>query len=100
METQRQIVMLSITIGYFSYICTLLGIIGTKFKDIGPEEFCLEASVVASWSIAGVMTGQKYNAAILVHKLWYKALIHLIWKGFLAWIETVQGDVQDGDNTI
>ena len=56
--------------------------------------------MVASWSIAGVMADQKYNRTILVHKLWYKALRHLIWKGFLAWVETDQGDVRDVDNKV
>ena len=50
---------------------------------------------MAYGSTAGVMNGRKYNRAIRVHKLCYEALMRLIWKGCLAWIETDQQDAQE-----
>lgn len=70
-----------------SDICSLLSIIGKRFQDAGLRDLCVESSVIAEGSLAGVMEGRKYNRAVRLHKLVYEALMRLAWKGFLPWLE-------------
>ena len=71
----------------FHTACTLLSIIGKRFQDAGLRDLCVEAGVVAEGSVSGIMEGGRYNRALRVNKLMYEALMRLIWKGFVSWIE-------------
>ena len=61
--------------------------IGKRFQDAGLRDLCVESGVLAEGSVAGLMAGHKYNRAIRVHKLVYEALMRLVWKGFITWLE-------------
>ena len=76
-----------VRLGDFHTICTLLGVIGKRFQDAGLRDLCVGSGVIAEGSIAGVMDGRMYNRAVRLHKLVYEALMRLIWKGFLPWLE-------------
>lgn len=81
-----------IRMGAFHTICTLIATIGKRFQDAGLRDLCVESGVVAQGSVAGIMEGRKYNRAVRLHKLVYEALLHLVWKGFLPWLETTNID--------
>lgn len=42
---------------------------------------------MADGSISGVIDGHRYNRAVRLHKLLYKAFLRLAWKGFHPWLE-------------
>ena len=73
--------------GVFHTICNLLSIIGKRFQDAGLRDLCVKSGVLAEGSVGGLMAGRKYNRAIRVHKLVYEALMMLVWKGFITWLE-------------
>ena len=66
-------------LGVFHTICTLLSTIGKRFQDAGLRDLCVEACVIADGSVAGVMEGRKYNRAVRLHKMLYKAFMRLAW---------------------
>ena len=73
--------------GVFHTACTTLSIIGKRFQDAGLRDLCVESSVMAEGSVAGVLDGRRYNRAVRLHKLMYEALMGLVWQGFRPWIE-------------
>lgn len=81
--------------GVFHTICNLLSIIGKRFQDAGLRDLCVESGVNAEGPVAGLMEGRKYNRAVRMRKLVYKALMRLAWKGFLAWLEDEEADNLD-----
>ncbi|XP_053399793.1 uncharacterized protein LOC123523028 [Mercenaria mercenaria] len=83
-ETFKSVI---IRLGVFHTICNFMGIIGKRFKDAGLRDLAVESLVVAEGSIDGVLEGRKYNRAVRTHKLVYEAMMRLVWKGFLSWIE-------------
>ena len=48
----------------------------------------VESAVIAERLIEAVLEGRQYNRAGRLHKIIYKELQRLIWKGFYSWIET------------
>ena len=48
--------------------------------------------MIADGSISGVMDGRKYNRTVRLHKLGYEALIRMVWKGFLSWLQASHTD--------
>lgn len=79
-----------IQMGTFHTICNLLSITGKRSHDSGLNDLCVEASVLAESSVAGVMEGWKYNKPVRLHKLVYENRLHLVCKGFLTWMEQNQ----------
>ena len=73
--------------GTFHTIMTLLAIIGKRFQDAGLRDLCIESGIVAEGSVSGVLDGKMYNRAVRTHKYIYEALMRLVWKGFIPWIE-------------
>ena len=71
----------------FHTICNLLSIIGKRFQNAELRDLCVESGVLAEGSVAGLMAGRTYNRAIRVHNLVYEALMMLVWKGFITWLE-------------
>ena len=67
--------------GTFYTIMTLL------FQDAGLRDLCIESGIVAEGSVSGVLDGKMYNRAVRTHKYIYEALMRLVWKGFIPWIE-------------
>lgn len=78
---------LVLRMGVFHTACTMLSIIGKRFQDAGLRDICVESGVVAEGSVSGVLDGRRYNRGVRFHKLMYEALMRLVWKGFLPWIE-------------
>ena len=81
-----------IRLGRFHTICTLLVIVGKRFQDSGWRVLCIESGMIADSSISGVMDGLMYNQAVRLHKLVYEAVVRLVWKGFLSWLQANHTD--------
>ncbi|KAG1685808.1 hypothetical protein GQR58_008924 [Nymphon striatum] len=78
---------LLLMMGNFHIICNMLSIIGKLFRDAGLRDLAVESGVIAEGSIDKVLDGKQYNRGIRLHKLTYEALMRLVWKGFLEWLE-------------
>jgi len=87
--------------GNFHVICNLLSIIGILFRDAGLRDLAVESGVIAEGSVDKVLDGKQYNRGVRLHKLIYKALMHLVWNGFLEWVENYHNtDLPYSDETI
>ncbi|KAG1651588.1 hypothetical protein GQR58_026913 [Nymphon striatum] len=53
----------------------------------GLRDLAVESGVIAEGSIDKVLDGKQYNRGVRLHKLTYEALMRLVWKGFLEWLE-------------
>ncbi|KAG1703716.1 hypothetical protein GQR58_004176 [Nymphon striatum] len=78
---------LLLMMGNFHIICNMLSIIGKLFRDAGLRDLAVESGVIAEGSIDKVLDGKQYNRGVRLHKLTYEALMRLVWKGFLEWLE-------------
>ena len=74
--------------GTFHTICTLISIIGKRFKDAGLKDLLVETSVIAEGSVSAVLEGRMYNRGVRAHKLLYEALLRIAWKRFIPWVRT------------
>jgi len=79
--------------GNFHTVCNLLSIIGKLFGDAGLRDLAVESGAIAEGSINKVVEGKQYNRAIRLHKYVYKALMQIIWKKFLQFIEKNQPEL-------
>ena len=75
-------------ISAFHTICNFLVTIGKLFKDTGLRDIAVWSAVIAEGLIEAVLEGRQYKRTVMVHKIIYKALQRLIWKGFYSWIDT------------
>ncbi|KAG1659940.1 Choline O-acetyltransferase [Nymphon striatum] len=73
--------------GNFHIICNMLSIIGKLFRDAGLRDLAVESGVIGEGSIDKVLDGKQYNRGVRLHKITYEALMRLVWKGFLEWLE-------------
>ena len=74
-------------------MCTLLAVIGKRFKDAGSQDLCIETGIVAEGSCSGVMEKRRNNRAVHPHKLIYEALMRLAWKGFKSLLKVTNPEV-------
>ena len=81
---------IALKMAVFHTICNYLGIIGKRFLDAGLRDLAVESEVIAEGSVDRVLNGQQYNRGVRLHKLLYKALRRLAWKGFLDWFQRNQ----------
>ena len=72
----------------FHLICNFLVTIGKRFKDTGLRDTAVGSAVSAEGLIEAVLDGRQYNRTVRIHKIIYKALQSLIWKGFYSWVDT------------
>ncbi|XP_071812536.1 uncharacterized protein [Apostichopus japonicus] len=76
-----------IRLGAFHTTMTALACIGKRFQDAGFQDVLIEAGVVATGSVTGVMNGHNYNRSVRCHKLMAEALHRLRWQSFLSTLE-------------
>ena len=74
-------------LGVFRTICTLLAVIGKRFGDAGLHDVAIESGIIAEGSVGSVLDGKQYNRGVRLHKIIYKALMRIVWKGFHSWLE-------------
>ena len=68
--------------GGFHLIMMLLGVIGTRFGDAGLRELAIESDAIAEGSIERVLNGKNYNRSLCLHKIFYEALMILLFNSF------------------
>ena len=83
-EKMRTII---VGMGALHRICNFLVKIGKIFKDNGLRDIAVDSTVIAEGLIEAVLEGRQYNRTVRLHKIIYKALRRLIWKGFYSGIE-------------
>ena len=74
--------------GAFHSIYNFLVAIGKRFKDAGLRDITVESAVIAEGLVEVGLGGRQVNRTVMIHKIIYKALQRLIWKGFYSWIDT------------
>ncbi len=72
-----------ILIGTFHLICAYFRVIGKKMEASGLTDVLLEAGLVGSGTVYGVMSGKNYSRAMLCHKIVVESLERLLLKYFL-----------------
>jgi hypothetical protein len=73
-----------IMIGTFHIICAYFKMVGHKMNGSGLSDVLMEAGLIASGSLNGVMNGKHYSRAINCHKITVEALERLLMEKFLA----------------
>ncbi|XP_072162941.1 LOW QUALITY PROTEIN: uncharacterized protein [Diadema setosum] len=76
-----------IRLGAFHTTMAALACIGKRFQEAGLQDILIEAGVVATGSVAGVMNGHNYNRSIRCHKIMAEALHCLRWQSFMCTLE-------------
>ncbi len=71
---QRHIIL----VGSFHAACAYLKMIGKKMRCSGLEDVMIEAGLIGSRSLEGVMTGRHYARSINCHKVMYECLERLL----------------------
>jgi hypothetical protein len=71
-----------IMIGTFHVVCAYFKMIGKKMEGTGLSDILLEASLIGSGSVTGVMTGKHYSRAMHCHKILLEALERLLFEEF------------------
>ena len=74
---------LVLRMGEFHTAMAYLSCIGRRFRDAGFQDVIIEAGVVATGSLEGVISGHHYNRSIRTHKLMCEALQRLRWQAYL-----------------
>lgn len=72
-----------IMIGTFHLICAYLRMVGKKMAGSGLSEVMLEAGLIGTGSIKGVLTGKHYDRAMHCHKIVLESLERLLFGQFL-----------------
>ena len=73
-----------IRLGAFHTTMTAFACIGKRCQEAGLQYILIEAGVVATGSVTGVMNGHNYNRSIRCHKLMAEALHRLRWQSFMC----------------
>lgn len=73
-----------VRLGEFHTAMAFLGILGKRFGAAGFSDIMIEANIVASGSMNGVLSGHHYNRSMRSHKLMYEALSRLRLENFFS----------------
>ena len=73
-----------VLIGTFHVICAYTKMLGKKMAGSGLEDILLEAGLMSSGSMKGVMTGKNYDRSLHCHKTMVECLERLLFDEFLS----------------
>ncbi|MEW8548338.1 MAG: hypothetical protein AB2693_32950, partial [Candidatus Thiodiazotropha sp.] len=76
---QKHIVM----IGSFHTVCAYLKMLGKKMNGTGLDDIFIEAGLITTGSLQGVLSGKNYSRSMLCHKTMLEALERLLTMEFL-----------------
>ena len=79
-----------ILLGTFHLICAYFKMVGKKMAGSGLPDILLEAGLITSGSVDGVMKGKHYDRAMHCHKVLLEALEQLLFQKFIS----CRGDVE------
>ena len=74
-------------LGAFHIACTLLAVIGKRFRDAGLEDIIIESEIIGIGSVNGSLLGKHYNRGIRLQKIVGEALFRLKWEAFCNWLQ-------------
>lgn len=80
-----------VLIGTFHLMCAYFKMIGKKMDSSGITDVMLEAGLVGSGTVYGVMSGKNYSRAMVCHKIVLESLEKLLLKTFLS--QTGQNEI-------
>jgi len=83
-----------ILIGTFHLICAYMRLIGKKMAGSGLADVLIEAGLITSGSLHGVLSGKNYSRAIHCHKVLLESLERLLMQQYLSSLQ--QDDIFDG----
>ena len=72
-----------VVIGSFHAVCAYIKMVGKKMQGTGLGDILIEAGLISSGSLHGVLMGKQYNRAIRCHKTMLEALERLLLMEFL-----------------
>ena len=64
-------------LGAFHMTMAMLAVLGKRIDGSGWSDLVVEAGVLATGSVSGVVAGKHYNRGLRVHTLVMEALLHL-----------------------
>jgi len=67
-----------VMIGSFHVVCAYFKMVGKKMAGSGLSDILLEAGLLTSGTINGVMSGKQYSRALICHKTLLEALERLL----------------------
>ena len=70
----------------FHIACTLLAVIGKRFKDAGLEDIIIESEIIGIGSVNGTLLGKHYNRGMRLYKIVGGASFPLKWEAFCDWL--------------
>ena len=71
----------------FHIACTLLAVIGKRFRDAGLEDIIIESEIIGIGSVNGALLGKHYNRGMRLHKIVGEAFFRLKWEAFCNWLQ-------------
>ena len=72
--------------GAFHTAMTFIAVLGKRFGDTGLSDLFIEAGIIASGSVSGVLEGRQYNRAMRAHKIVMEAIHRIRLKSFWEWL--------------
>ena len=72
--------------GAFHTAMMFIAVLDKRFGDAGLSDLFIEAGIVASGSVSGVLEGHQYNRAMRAHKIVMEAMQWLRLKSFREWL--------------
>ena len=74
---------LVLMMGTFHIILTILGVIASRFKDVGLSDVLIQGSIVAEGSVGTMFTGSRaYKRAIRVYMIMYETFSRILLDDF------------------
>ena len=73
-----------VLIGTFHLVCAYLKMVGKKMDGSGLSDILLEAGLIASGSLQGVISGKHYDRAMHCHKIMLECLERLLLEQYMA----------------
>ena len=64
--------------GSFHIVCGYLKMLGKKMNGSGLDDIFIEAGLITSGSVQGVMNGKNYSRSMVCHKTMLEAFEHLL----------------------
>ena len=71
----------------FHIACTLLAVIGNRFKDPGLEDIVIKSEIIGIGSVIGTLLDKHYNRGMRLYKIVGGASFPLKWEALCDWVQ-------------
>ena len=89
-----------LTMGIFHTICTMLAIMGKRFREAGLRDLAVESGIISEGSIDQLLDGRHYSRGIRFHKLMYGAFLMIQWRDFLKELRLTSPELENEINNL